>query len=349
MITGENQTVENKEKVNEFETQIESSDSSPTSNPIDESKSQPENEKTEAQNNSEKVKYSEFNYSSIPKREDTAKVKIPMTWQKQTLISVSTTIIGSLPLMLKMYNNKKDPSMPEVTFSDVVDVVVYKFPDLYSLILKLTKDGPLEKIATKAKILFILAPLLGTIKALFKHNEMVQKHGFDYMLFAHIFAFIVNTLIPYIVMNPTLNYAYNTLMKGSLFNLAVGTLMRSNNPMAREVGKTIPALAVLLDKFKFLSSAAKNEFLPNQQNPQMANDGGYTYGNNPQMQQNPNNPGNVLGKGIIDFVTGMFANGGNNYYGGNYYNNRGYGVPYGYDYSYYNGGNVNQNNNGLWI
>lgn len=345
MITGENQAVENKEQVNEFETQVSSDSSSTqtTSNPSDESNSQPEtstnntNTETNINSDSEKVKYSEFNYSNIPKREDTAKVKIPMTWQKQTLISVSTTIIGSLPLILKMYNNKKDPSMPEVTFSDVVDVVVYKFPDLYALILKLTKDGPFEKIATKAKILFILAPLLGTIKALFKHNEMVQKHGFDYMLFAHIFAFVVNTLIPFIVMNPTLNYAYNTLMKGSIFNLAVGTLMRSNNPMAREVGKTIPALAVLLDKFKFLSSAAKNEFLPNQQqNPQMMNNGGYGYGNSQIQQQNPNNPGNVIGKGIIDFVTGMFANNSNNYYGGNYYNNRGY------------GGNQN-NGNGLWI
>lgn len=350
MITGDNQTNNNPEiaNTNEFDTQIES-EGSATMNANDSNTSQQSfqtNENNSQPNSeSEKIKYSEFNYSNIPKKEDTAKVKIPMTWKRQTVVSVSTTIIASLPIVLKLYNNKKDPNMPNVTFSDVVDLIVYKFPDLYTLIIKLTKDGPFESIATKCKIGFILAPLIPTIKALFKHNEMVKKHGFDYMLLAHIFTFVVNTLIPYLVTNPTLNYAYNILMKGSIFNLIVGTLMRSNNPMAREVGKTIPALAILLDKFKFLSSAAKNEFIPNQ----YQNNNGMNYGNGDfnqnQMQQNQEN---VLGKNIIDFVTGLFGNNTYNY-GGNYYNPRGFGggVPYGYDYMNYT--NNPNNNRGLWL
>ena len=286
---------------------------------------------------SEKIKNSEFQYSEIPLQEKTERIEntIPMDWKRQTITTVSTTLISFIPTAIKIYNQKKDPSYPALSYDDIVDIIIYKFPDLYTLIEKLTKGGKLENLVTKAKIIKIIFPLIPTIKAFTKHKEHVEKFGFDYILLAHIVTYSINTLIPMIMTNKSINYAYESFLKGTLSNFVIANLLRSRNPLLREAARIFLELSNMFQRGKRVIEGTKNQM------------NGGTQGNQPPFQNGPINyqsaPGyskqlnrnnkNVPGKNFIDAIGAglkIFNNSAPRDVGGVYFD------PYGYNYGYQN-------------
>ena len=310
-------------------------------------------------NTSEKMKQSEFGYGSIPMGEKPQKLEvseIPMDWKRQTISTISTTLMSFLPIALKYYNSTKDPNAPRISFDDVSDILIYKFPDLYVLIEKLTKGGKLENLITKGKILKIIFPLIPTIKALFKHKENVEKYNFDYMLLAHIVTYVVNTIIPMAMTNKSLNYAYHTFIKGTISNFTISALLRSRNPMCRELAKFFLEFTSMFHRAKTVINNGKAQ-MNGQPVQGFQKDQNYFQYNNPNgSQKTPTSPvangENVPGKQIIDAVSAglkIFTGGGDPYRNGGIYYNQ----PPTYDYYYgrdyydpYRG--YHNTNNKLW-
>lgn len=277
-------------------------------------------ENKETKSTSEKMKQSEFAYGAVPMGEAPKKLEpLPMDWKKQTIVSVSTTAISFLPVILKMYNNKKDPNMPRISYEDCIDILIYKIPDLYLLIEKLTKGSKIEQLITKGQILKIILPFIPTLKALLRHKKVAANGQFDYMLLAHVLTFAINTAIPQIATNPTIGYIYNNLFQGAGFNFLASLMMRSQNPLIRETAKTIPALDMLFNKFKYIKHSLAGA-------PQGGVEAQRTqYNSNSNTQQVP-------GKGLVDAVGNVLRTlgGPNPYYGGGVY----YNTPYDYNYGY---------------
>lgn len=293
----------------------------------------------EEKSTSEKMKQSEFAYGAVPMGEAPKKLEAPvMDWKKQTVVSVSTTAMSFLPLILKVYNNKKDPNMPGISYDDCIDILIYKIPDLYILIEKLTRGSKIEQLVIKGKILKTVLPIIPTIKALLKHKKVTANGQFDYMLLAHFITFIVNTAIPNLAVSPTCAYIYKCLFQGAGFNLLASVMMRSNNPIVREIARTIPALDMLFNKFKYIKHTISGT-------PQ-----GGVETQKTQFTSNANAQP-VPGKGIVDAVGSVLrtlGGPGNGYYpGGVYY------TPHDYNYGYTSNYNGYQRRpdvmyNGLW-
>lgn len=270
---------------------------------------------------SEKMKQSEFAYGAVPMGEAPKKLEpLPMDWKKQTIVSVSTTAISFLPFILKIYNNKKDPNMPRITYEDCIDILIYKIPDLYLLIEKLTKGSKIEQLITKGQILKIVLPFIPTLKALLKHKKVTANGQFDYMLLAHVLTFTVNTIIPHLASSATASYIYKSLFQGSWFNFLASFMMRSQNPLIRETAKTLPALDILFNKFKYI----KHSLAGAPQGGVEAQRTSFTSNNNTQP---------IPGKGVVDAVGSVLRTltSPSPYYGGGVYYS-----PYDYNYGYTN-------------
>lgn len=284
---------------------------------------------------SEKIKNSEFQYSEIPLQEKPERIdnSIPMDWKRQTITTVSTTLISFIPTAIKLYNQKKDPNYPALSYDDIVDIIIYKFPDLYTLIEKLTKGGKLENIVTKAKIVKIIFPLIPTIKAFTKHKDHVEKFGFDYILLAHIITYSINTLIPMIMTNKSINYAYESFLKGTLSNFAIANLLRSRNPLLREAARIFLELSNMFQRGKRVIEGTKTQINGPQGTQAPFQNGPINYQSAPGYQQMNKEMGEIPGKGLIDAIGAglrLFNNQTPRDMGGVYFD------PYGYNYGYQN-------------
>lgn len=209
---------------------------------------------------SDDLKRDEMNYDT-PKK-DPERLKYPVSWGKQAVVSVSTTAIALLPIALKIYNKNKDPNMPSLTFSDAVDLIIYKIPDAYSLLERAAYGSKFEKFIVGSKLAWIFKgfmPMIPTFKNMYKQYKEKGNIELDLELLTHIGIFAVNTAIPIFFTNPYVGYAFEKLFKGSIENFIVTYLMRSSNPILREIGNLIPIGFMVSNRAKTIIDTVKQE------------------------------------------------------------------------------------------
>ena len=287
----------------------------------------------------ENLNNKEFGYTKIDggNRRKLFVVRENMTPKRQAVTTISTTIISSLPALFKYYNSIKDPDLPKLDMGDLRDFIIYKFPDLYLLIEKMAKGSKMENMVTKSRIVFILAPIIPTLIALSRHKERTKNGEFDYMLLIHIITYTINNLIPFIVTNPTVNYAFKVFFGGfgGMLFYAGNLLRSSSNPFLHEIGKNIPMLEFMYNNIRNLVGKVSSKENNNDNNSNL-----YEKGNQNKDQ--------VKGKDIINGISNIIGSFGRN--------NNMYGYPYDYPYygrssygygnnNYYNGGQYSYNNN----
>lgn len=311
----------------------------PITNENGETKKQEEllNEETNILSDEEKKQA--FGYAEDVKKAEEGKTTplpvYPISWKKQGLITASTTAISFLPIAVKIYNQKKDPSLPGLTYADALDLLIYKIPDAMMLIERWAYGKE-----SKAKVLFKLtwmfkhfAPAIPTILNVVKQYKKTGSVEFDSELSSHLTVFILNTAIPWFLTNKYVSYVIEKLFAGSLENFIVTYLMRSSNPLLREIGNLIPVGSMVIHRSKNIIDHMSKE--TKVESPT----GKYGQTNNlnhPYENQNQQDYNKAQKSGFEKFVDGLANFVGSN--GGN----GGYATPYNSIYGYGYG------NNNIW-
>lgn len=310
------------------------------------------NEENDIDNNSETINTTSYMDQVQQTKQATSEpIKYPISWGKQIACTVTTTAISFLPIALKLFNEKSDSNNNPVTFDDLIDVGIYKLSDVYSLMERITYGTLAEKWLAKGKIVKIIFPLIPTIKNIYKQYKNTGNVTFSLELASHIIVFLGNTIIPYLITNPYVNYAFDTLFKGSLQNMIVSNMMRSRNPLIREVGNFIPMAYMMGNKIKNVANTVQTEI--NSKNPQTPGiPQNLSNGNPPSIYQTKKVDYNVedgnfkkMVDGIAHFFQGDNRGYNTGYNGWNMNWNPNYYDPYYNNYYGYPGYNWNGNSN----
>lgn len=236
---------------------------------------------------SEEEKKKQFAYTEDLKKEENKqkmqeKATYPMNWKKQAIVSVSTTAIAFIPIALKIYNSKKDPNYPSLSYADVLDLIIYKAPDAYVLLEQFAIGSKYEKFIVGTKLGWMFkkfAPAFPSIMNIVKQYKTKGTVEFDSQLTAHLTVFVLNSIIPWVMSNKYINYVFDKLFAGSIENFIVTYLIRSNNPLLREIGHLIPLGSIIANRAKnvidYVSQDSKVEN-PKYPDPNQKLEYGYT-------------------------------------------------------------------------
>lgn len=297
---------------------------------------------TTLDNNTSDNTEDQFSYTQYAKntKESERIVQYPVSVQKQVLISIGTTTVSFLPLVVKFLNKKKDPNADPVTFNDVMDLLIYKVPDLYQILRRITYGKKSEKFVANLKLLAYGATLTPTIRNIIMQYKKKGVCEIDAELLSHITVFASEVIIPLIANNDRVQSIFTRIIGPGVKNFVLNNMINSSNPLIREIASAIPLSTLLFDKARYVYNSASHSINKGEE------------GKDPIMNNNPLSSSNdkkdkTFADKLIDIVGNAISNN----------NNKGYKYPY-YDRygtnnygSYYNGtygNNYGYNNQNPW-
>lgn len=267
----------------------------------------------------ENLRSPEFAQTKYEKPEETEIKEYPVPLGTQAIITTTTTAISFVPIAVKYYNSRKDPNAPKISYADMVDLLIYKIPDAYQILKRVTYGNKLQKIVAKGELLAFAATLTPAIRNIFTQYKQKGTVTLNLDLAMHLIVFLGEVVTPFLFNSRHMRDLFTKLVIPGSSTFIMTKLFNSSNPVVREIATTLPLADLMKNKIKYIASNMKPE--------EMKKDGNGTF---VLDEKNVNVPRerDAIDK-VIDFFSDIINNKkGNRYnypeYGG-YYNNA---MPY---------------------
>lgn len=299
-------------------------------NPNDTTTKEPDIEQNKNSDNDE-FAYSKHTSEAHANKTEQIKLEYPVPLKKQIIISGSTALISSIPIVVKIMNKHKDPNAPSVSYSDIADFMIYKIPDLIQIIKRKFYGTKIEKIATKFEMLAFAATLTPTIRNILMQYKSKGVVELDNVLASHLFVLGGEVLIPMIFNNDKIHAIFTRIIGPGIKNFILSNMINSPNPLVREIASAIPLAFLLGDKARYVYDSTMH------QNQHSTGNSESVFNNNANTAK-PAVQGNSFFDKLVNAAADAISNSGknrynypNNYYGGNsnvygsYYSNNGAG------------------------
>lgn len=291
-----------------------------------------ENEAIETETGDENLKTPEFAQTKYEKPEATEIKEYPIPLGTQAIITTTTTAISFVPIAVKYYNSRKDPNAPKISYSDIVDLLIYKIPDAYQILKRATYGNKLQKIVAKGELLAFAATLTPAIRNMFTQYKQKGTVTFNLDLAMHLIVFLGEVVTPFLFNSRHMRDLFTKLVIPGSTTFVMSKLFNSSNPVVREIATTLPLADLMKNKIKYIASNMKPEEMKKN------DDGTFVIDdkNAPPRQKDKFDK-------LIDFLSGLI----NNNKGGRY-NYPEYNMPYYNNVIPYNGASASGISGVMW-
>ena len=262
-----------------------------------------ENEAIETEVENGNLKSPEFAQTKYKQPEETEIKAYPVPIGTQAVISTTTTAIALAPIAIKYYNSRKDPNAPKVSYSDIVDLLIYKIPDAYQILKRVTYGNKLQKIVAKGELLAFAATLTPSIKNIIMQDKQKGTVTLNLDLAMHLIVFLGEVVTPFLFNSRHMRDLFTKLVIPGSTTFVMSKLFNSSNPVVREIATTLPLADLMKNKIKYIASSMKPEEM------RKSDDGSFVIDDSKNVPQKKDNFDKV-----IDFLSGIIGSKSNNRY-----------------------------------
>lgn len=273
---------------------------------------------SEQKTNNDNLKSPEFAQAKYKQPEVTEIKEYPVPLGTQAIITTTTTALSFVPMAIKYYNSRKEQNAPKVSYSDIVDLLIYKIPDAYQILKRITYGNKLQKIVAKGELLAFAATLTPSIRNMIMQYKQKGTVTLNLDLAMHLIVFLGEVVTPFLFNSRHMRDLFTKLVIPGSSTFIMSKLFNSSNPVVREIATTLPLADLMKNKIKYIASNMKPEEMKKNSDGSFVIDDGK---NVPKEKDKFDK--------VIDFLSGLINNKGGRYsypeYGGGYYHNS---VPY---------------------